>query len=45
VIRHGTEFSEGSKNDSALQCFVNFIEAVSTKLKQDDGDLLVPNIS
>lgn len=45
VIRHGTEFTDVSKGDSALQHFIQFIESVSTRLKEDDGDLLIPNIS
>lgn len=45
VIRHGTEFTDSSKSDSALQHFIQFIESVSTRLKEDDGDLLIPNIS
>lgn len=45
VIRHGTEFTDSSKGDSALQHFIQFIESVSTRLKEDEGDLLIPNIS
>lgn len=45
VTRHGSEFLKVASTDAALQHFVRFIETVSSGLKKDEGDLMMPRIS
>lgn len=44
VYRHGVRLVKDSKNEPALYHFVKFIEAVSTSLQTDSGDLVASYI-
>jgi hypothetical protein len=45
VFRHGCTLTNKSSNIEALSHFVSFIEAVSTNLKIDSGDITVSHLS
>lgn len=43
ISRHGSIFKKNTVNNDALHHFVKFVEAISTGLKRDAGDLIVSN--
>lgn len=45
IHRHGALFTGENTNNVALGHLIKFLEAVSTDLKEDHGDLMIPNIS
>lgn len=45
VNRHGGVFTGENTNNVALSHLIKFLEAVSADLKEDRGDLMIPNIS
>lgn len=45
VFRHGATFTGENTNNVALSHLIKFLEAVSSDLREDRGDLMIPNIS
>lgn len=45
VYRHGATFTGENTNNVALSHLIKFLEAVSSDLREDRGDLMIPNIS
>ncbi len=45
TLRHGATLKKDASNDVVLQYFVKFIEAASSLMKKDNGDLMVNKIS